>query len=284
MHKKTPWITNRILKPINNQNKLYTILKQTTIDSVDYIARKTDFNKYINTLPKTITNAKRVYYNQIFDRYKYDMKKKWNIISGTLNRKVKNSIPDTMTINGQDCSDKRTIAENFNIFFASIGKQNDLNIRTHQGSHFGDYLTGANNCNFAFHVIDNITTFRIIKNIKSSTSKGHDGISSELLKLITSDVSKCITTIINQSLTSGIFPNSLKIAKVTPIFKKGNNKLITNYRPISVLPVISKIFETVISEQLSDCFLTTIYYVHNNIRLRKMFLLSWRHWKNWIEF
>ena len=75
MHKKTPWITNGILKPINNQNKLYTILKQTTIDSVDHIARKTDFNKYINTLPKTITNAKRVYYNQIFNRYKYDKKK-----------------------------------------------------------------------------------------------------------------------------------------------------------------------------------------------------------------
>ena len=56
--------------------------------------------------------------------------------------------------------------------------------------------------------------------MKTSTSKGHDGISSELLKLITSDVSKCITTIINQSLTSGIFPNSLKIAKVTPIFKQ----------------------------------------------------------------
>ena len=75
----------------------------------------------------------------------------------------------------------------------------ELNVPTHQGSHFGDYLTGANNCNFAFHLIDNTTTLRIIKNMKSSTSKGHDGISSELLKLITSDVSKCITTIINQS-------------------------------------------------------------------------------------
>ena len=66
-------------------------------------------------------------------------------------------------------------------------------------------------------------------------------------------------SIINQSLTSGIFPNSLKIAKVTPIFKKENNKLITNYRPISVLPVISKIFETIIHEQLSE------YFISNNL-------------------
>ena len=185
------------------------------------------------------------------------------MLSETLHRKVKNPIPDTMTFNSQYCSDKEIMAESFITFFASLGKQIELNVPTHQGSHFGDYLTGANNCNFAFHLIDNTTTLRIIthslriiKNIKSSTSKGHDGISSELLKLITSDVSKCITTIINQSLTSGIFSNSLKNAKVTPIFEKGNNSLITNYRPISVLPVISKIFETVICDQLSDYFLT----------------------------
>ena len=81
--------------------------------------------------------------------------------------------------------------------------------------------------------------------------KQYYGISSELLKLITGDISKCITLIINQSLHSGIFPDKLKIAKVTPIHKKGDIKLITNFRPISVLPVISKIFETVICDQLS---------------------------------
>ena len=74
-HKKTPWITNGILKSINNRNKIYNKLKQCRIDSIDYITKKTDFIKYRNTLSKTITNAKRVYYKQIFDRYKYDLKK-----------------------------------------------------------------------------------------------------------------------------------------------------------------------------------------------------------------
>ena len=60
----------------------------------------------------------------------------------------------------------------------------------------------------------------------------------------------------NQSLKSGIFPNELKIAKVTLIYKKDDKKVITNYRPISVMPVVSKVFETVIHEQLSDYFLT----------------------------
>ena len=130
-----------------------------------------------------------------------------------------------MTINGQDCSNKEIIVEEFNNLFATVGEKIEQNIRKHEGSHYRNYLTNDNRCNFAFHLIDNNATMRIIKNTKISTSKGHDRISSELLKLIANDISKCITVIINQSLTSGILPNSLRIAKVTPIFKKENNKL-----------------------------------------------------------
>ena len=174
-----------------------------------------------------------------------------------------------MTINGQDCSNREIIVENFNTFFATIGEKNEHNIHTHEGSHFSNYLTDDIKCKYAFHLIDNNATIRIIKHTKISTSKGHDGISSELLKLITNDISKCITVIINQSLTSGIFPNSLKIAKVTPIFKKENSKLITNYRPISVLPVISKIFESVIHEQLSEYFIANDLFCPQQYGFRK---------------
>ena len=161
-----------------------------------------------------------------------------------------------MTINGQDCKDKQIIAGQFNSFFATIGELNERNIHKHNGSNFRDYLTSQFNCRFAFHSIDNTETLRIIKNIKTSHSRGHDGISSELLKLIAGDISKCITLIINQSLYAGIIPDKLKIAKVTPIHKKGGSKLITNYRPISVLPVISKIFEKVICDQLNHHFVS----------------------------
>ena len=268
-HKKTPWITNGILRSINSRNKLYKKLKKTKIDSLSYITKKSNFNRYRNTLNKTITNAKRVYYKAIFNLYKHDMKKTWGVISETLNRKVKNSVLETMTINGQDCSNREIIVENFNTFFATIGEKNEHNIHTHEGSHFSNYLTDDIKCKFAFHLIDNNATIRIIKHTKISTSKGHDGISSELLKLITNDISKCITVIINQSLTSGIFPNSLKIAKVTPIFKKENSKLITNYRPISVLPVISKIFESVIHEQLSEYFIANDLFCPQQYGFRK---------------
>ena len=102
-----------------------------------------------------------------------------------------------------------------------------------------------------------------------SHSKGYDDISTEHLKLINKDLSKCLTLIINQSLNSGIFPDKLKIAKVTPFYKKGDKQIITNYRAISVLPVISKIFETVKHEQLREYFVTNNLFSPQQYGFRK---------------
>ena len=104
-------------------NEYYTDKVQDTIFR-HHDTKKTMFNQYRNTLKKTITLAKLVYYKNIFDRYKHDMKKTWGIISETLNRSVPNSIPDTLTINGEDCSDRQVIADNFNDFFSTIGESN----------------------------------------------------------------------------------------------------------------------------------------------------------------
>ena len=120
-------------------------------------------------------------------------------------------------------------------------------------------MTDQINTHFTFHPIDNIDTKRMIKNVKLSKSKRHDGISSEVLKLISNEISSSITLIINQTLTTGIFPDKLKIAKVVPIFKKDSKKEFQNYRPISVLPVISKIFESVMHDQLN------VYFINNKL-------------------
>ena len=67
------------------------------------------------------------------------MKKTWGVIS--LNRKVKNSVLETMTINDQDCSNKEIIVEEFNTFFATVGEKIEQNIRKHKGPHYRNYLT-----------------------------------------------------------------------------------------------------------------------------------------------
>ena len=106
-----------------------------------------------------------------------------------------------------------------------------------------------------------------------SMSKCHDGISSEL---VIDDISSCITLslFINQSLTTGIFPDQLKNAKVTPVYKKCDKKFINNYRPISVLTVISKVFDSVIFDQLTEFFLLIIIFsAYNSMGSGRMHLL-----------
>ena len=94
----------------------------------------------------------------------------------------------------------------------------------------------------------------IINKLKNKNSSGNDEISNKLLKAIGNELSKPLTIIINQCLLTGIFPDLLKIAKVKPLFKRGDTALLNNYRPISLLPTISKVFERVIYSQLYAYF------------------------------
>ena len=77
----------------------------------------------------------------------------------------------------------------------------------------------------------------IIHNLKNSTSVGHDNISIKLIKSCAAALAPVLAHINNQSLTEGIFPDAMKIAKVVPIFKNSDANNVSNYRPISVLPV-----------------------------------------------
>ena len=93
---------------------------------------------------------------------------------------------------------------------------------------------------------------KITKNLKSSNSSGFDSINSKLLKSVISDIAPTLSHIFNRSLLTGIVPSLLKIAKVNPIFKADDNKMFSNYRPISILPAISKILEKIMYNRLFE--------------------------------
>ena len=123
-----------------------------------------------------------------------------------------------------------------------------------------NYLNGPVYTFFLFQNVDEDTVSKLT-NINSKNSSGVDELSTILIKLVKSDLLKPLTTIINQSLHIDIFPDKLKIAKVNPLFKKGDSTLIENYRPITLSPAISKIFERVIFNQMNDYFtLNHLFY------------------------
>ena len=92
---------------------------------------------------------------------------------------------------------------------------------------------------------------QIIDSLKPKTSTGIDNISSKLLKRTKDSITAPLTIIINQMITSGIFLDALKISKVTPLYKKGDELFLSNYRPIALLLSISKIFEKAVLTQLT---------------------------------
>ena len=95
--------------------------------------------------------------------------------------------------------------------------------------------------------------------MKNKESSGIDGISNKLLKIAKNQITKPVTLIINQMIKTGIFPDKLKISRVTPIYKANKKDQFSNYRPISLLPSLSKIFEYVIYDQLS------LYFIDNRL-------------------
>ena len=124
-----------------------------------------------------------------------------------------------------------------------------------KNNNFRKYLRNASVSRLYFEPITEhkeIKTMKIIENLKNKTSTGIDGISNELLKSAKNVMVKPITTIINQMIVTSIFPDSLKISKVIPLYKAKNQTLLSNYRPIALLPSISKIFEYVLLEQITN--------------------------------
>ena len=114
-------------------------------------------------------------------------------------------------------------------------------------------------CTLKFEPITVDTINRIIVDLKPKTSTGVDNISNKLLKFVKSVISKPLSIIINQMLKLGIFPDSLKISKVVPLHKKDDQTNLSNYRPFSLLPSISKIYGKVLLEQLAT------YFDNNNL-------------------
>ena len=96
-----------------------------------------------------------------------------------------------------------------------------------------------------------------------------DAISNSLIKNSSSIISKPLTLIINQTLTSGIFHEKLILSKVIQIVKSGEVSCISNYRTIPLLPTLSKIVEYVILDQLTD------YLIKNNILCSEQFWLGY---------
>ena len=102
--------------------------------------------------------------------------------------------------------------------------------------------------------VDENEILNITRALKNITSNDTEGFNTMMTKKIMDYTVTPLTILCNWSLTSGVFPDKLKIAKIIPLFKSGDKHLLTNYRPVSILPQFSKILEKVFYNRLKLFF------------------------------
>ena len=156
------------------------------------------------------------------------MKKTWPIINALLHKNKQNTkLPVYFKHGEKKIFDKKDIADKFNAFFTNIGRKLADKIEEVPHRHFSDYLVLKPNTEFEFQPVEIKEVNKIITQLDFKSSSGYDIISSILIKSIVDIISKPLTVIINQCLKIGIFLNQLKIVKVVPIFKSGDDTLFT---------------------------------------------------------
>ena len=116
------------------------------------------------------------------------------------------------------------------------------------------YLKEPNKVSLKFEKVNETNVMEIIKNLPNKNSCGFDGISTIVMKSIKNVILKSLTLIINQIINTGVFPNKLKIAQITPIFNNDDRPLSLSIDPFLYYQLFSKEIEKVICIQINDFF------------------------------
>ena len=189
----------------------------------------------------------------------------WDTIKPFISDKNTMTQDITLVENEKVVSNPQEVAESLNKHFLNIvaGQNEDLSvdqltideITTHYANHpsimaIKDIMASNDHSLAQFTEVTPDVVLREIKDLKTNKACGHDQIPAKLLKAGADRISETLTPIINMSIRTSIFPSELKPAEVSPVFKKSHRTDKKNYRPISVLPSISKLFESILCDQL----------------------------------
>lgn len=182
---------------------------------------------------------KKEFYSQSINNNYKNPKCLWQNLHDITHKSTKQQTDFIHDDNGDPILDPETTANKFNEFFTSLHK--DLSSsgkkRTYNSSKLSNFVDSKVPEGIEFNIPPVSASFihQQLQNLKVNKATGVDDISAKYLKLSASVNSQPLATILNLSITSGIYPDDLKKAKVTPIFKKGEKQDINNYMPISVI-------------------------------------------------
>ena len=202
-----------------------------------------------NEVNNSIKNVKKSYYYKTFETYNGNSRKTWETINEVTRRKSDKAAVNELELNGVRITNSTEIAEGLNKFFAEIGPELSRDIEEVDTS-FDEFVNQASSC-FGFQRVTQLHVLSQLNKLCKRKATGLDSVSARLLRECPDLISESLALIFNQSIATGIFPDEWKSARITPLFKKaGSRNDPSNYRPISIIPVVAKVFERIVYDQL----------------------------------
>ena len=256
-HSFNPWATKGLRISIKHRDKLHSKIKKAKNDKERKKLEHT-YDQYRSFLHKIIKAAKRQHVKERFEKCRNDSKSLWLNINSILGKSNnKKDIPLKINDeNGVTLSNLQDITNAFNKYYVNVGSELAKKI----GQSDQDYMATMKNTDsyksFYLYPTGEQEVENIIKLLKPKTSAGQDNISPKILKKLYHGLVNPCVHIINLSLSTGIVPDAMKLAKVIPIFKRsGSDEIMKNYRPVSLLPVLSKVLERIVYNRLFHYFM-----------------------------
>lgn len=253
--------TSDELKGAMKQRKVYYDLHKTFSENEFYKNKYKELQKLTTDI---IKKCKQEFYTKKFEKSLGSSRKTWLNINELIYNKKKDSnslLPTRIVHDGNTYVDGIEICDILNEYFGDIAKiigldNNNYNLDLGSEDAPNEVLN-------AFEPTNDEEILSIITNLNSNSASGYDSISAGLVKKVAEQLSPIIVRIINECLSNGIFPDELKIARVTVIHKSGRKDDPNNYRAISVLPIFSKIFETVLNSRIIE-YLDKVEFINPN--------------------
>ena len=242
---RDPWITKGLINSIRKQKKLY--LKQLNSSDPDCT------NKYIsyrNVLKKLLRHSKLNYFNNKCLEYKQNSRKLWQLINQVINKTTRKSqVIDSLRIDNLIRYSPTEITKGFCDHFANVGKTYSDRVQPSRVL-VETYNKKINMSNISMFLspTDREEIKSLIMNLPAKNSSGCDEISNNLLKKLC-PVLTPLEKIFNKSLNEGVFPELMKLADISPLFKSKLDNEANNYRPISLLMTISKVLEKIVYQR-----------------------------------
>ena len=212
------------------------------------------YRKKRNAVSRLIEEAKDLHMWNTFKNVKDNPKKMWSKINTkVLNKKKKgNALPSEITLENKTIDDQTVIANKFNEYFINKGHILASKLPTPQSSILDSMKPKNENTITAWentHIKEVLDIIR--ESISLGKSPGYDNISALLVKWSAHYIASLLVKLFNRFIELGKYPDILKIAKVTSLHKGGEQSIVDNYCPISVLTHFNKIFEKLIYVRLN---------------------------------